>query len=171
MNISQSSLEEIALRCQEETQKFTRQAPYSTDYCMELMRRALLFRNPDAFTKFYGIYESLARNWVYQHHLFQWAGEDADYFVNNALTQFYFAVMGTSSSASRHWRSFCNTSSAVCIPVLPCMCATPEHKSPRCPCQSMMLPLRRRPTGMPELTLKCCGHVYRRFFLTKRINC
>ena len=95
MNTSQSTLEEIALRCHEETRKFALRASYVTDYCMELMRRALLRRNSDAFTRLYTIYEPLVRNWVYQHHQFQWAGEEADYFVNAALTQFYFAVSGS----------------------------------------------------------------------------
>lgn len=92
MNISQHALDEIASRCHEETRKFLLRASYTTDDCMELMRRALLRRTPEAFTKLYEIYEPLVRTWVYQHHQFNLSGEDADYFVNAALTRFYFAV-------------------------------------------------------------------------------
>ncbi len=95
MDTSKVSLEEIALHCHEETRKFTLHADYVTDSCMELMRRALFRRTPDAFTRLYEIYAPLVRNWVYQQPQFRWTDEDADYFVNAALTQFYFAVSGS----------------------------------------------------------------------------
>jgi len=95
MDTSQVPLEQIALHCHEETRKFTLHTAFVTDYCMELMRRALLRRIPDAFTRLYDIYEPLVRKWVYQHHQFRWTDEDAAYFANAALTQFYFAVSGS----------------------------------------------------------------------------
>lgn len=94
MNTSKVSLERIALRCVDETRKYALQTAYVTEYCMELMRRALLRRIPDAFTRLYEIYQPLVRSWVYRHHQFEQSGEDADFFVNAALTQFYFAVSG-----------------------------------------------------------------------------
>ena len=94
MNLSRVSLERIALRCYDETRKYTLQTSVVTEYCMELMRRALLRRIPDAFTRLYEIYYPLVRSWVYRHHQFERSGEDAEFFANAALTQFYFAVSG-----------------------------------------------------------------------------
>lgn len=95
MDTSKVPLEQIALHCHEETRKFTLHSDFVTDYCMELMRRALFRRTPDAFTRLYEIYEPIVRKWVYQHPQFRWTDEDAAYFVNAALTQFYFAVSGS----------------------------------------------------------------------------
>lgn len=94
MGVTGLPLDHLAQRCAEETQKFGRRQSSDPQYCFELLRRALAEGMTDAFTHFYHIYERQVRNWVYQHHNFERAGESADFFTNISLNQFYFALRG-----------------------------------------------------------------------------
>ena len=87
-------LEEVARRCAEETQKYSRHAPSEPQFCFELLRRALADAEADAFTWVYRIYERQVLRWVYQHRSFQQTGETAEFFANSAFDRFYFALRG-----------------------------------------------------------------------------
>jgi len=92
--LDKMSLDDIAMRCAEETQKYFQQTQDDTDYCFELLRQALQVDHSEAFTHVYRTYESLVRRWVHIHPRFYATGESADYFVSAAFTSFYFAVRG-----------------------------------------------------------------------------
>ncbi|MGH2520949.1 MAG: hypothetical protein ACRDH2_00465 [Anaerolineales bacterium] len=94
MNAASLSLDDLAQRCAEETRKYNRQQPSDTQYCFELLRRALADGLTEAFTRVYQIYERQVLRWVYTHQRFAQTDESADYFANLALSNFYFALRG-----------------------------------------------------------------------------
>ncbi len=94
MPASGLSIDDLAQRCTEETQRFNLHQPNDPQFCFELMRRALLLGLPEAFTRVYRIYERQVIRWVYSHSRFDQTGEAADYFADSALTNFYFALRG-----------------------------------------------------------------------------
>ncbi|HEU5101265.1 MAG TPA: hypothetical protein VFU22_19715 [Roseiflexaceae bacterium] len=88
------SLDELAQRCASETEKFNRRASSDSQFCFELLRRALADGVADAFTRVYQIYERQVLVWVYSHSGFVRSGESADFFVSAAWSTFYFALRG-----------------------------------------------------------------------------
>lgn len=91
---NQLSLDELAQRCAEETQRYLHQDGSTDRYCLELMRQALFERLSEAFTHIYRVYERLVLHWVYRHPAFEQTGEAAEYFVSQAFSNFYFATRG-----------------------------------------------------------------------------
>jgi hypothetical protein len=87
-------IDHLVQRCIEETQKFSNQQSNDPQYCFELMRQALADAHPEALKHIYQIYEDLTLHWVYTHSQFEQTGENADYFAQEALNKFYFAVRG-----------------------------------------------------------------------------
>jgi hypothetical protein len=88
------SVDQLAQRCAEETDKFNRRQSNDPQFCFELLRRALAEGMAEAFTSAYQIYERQALKWVYSHSSFIETGESADYFARSALSAFYFALRG-----------------------------------------------------------------------------
>ncbi|RPI93757.1 MAG: sigma-70 family RNA polymerase sigma factor [Chloroflexi bacterium] len=95
MSVNIVSIDELARKCEEETQKYIRQQAHETRYCFELMQRGLGQELSEAFTQVYRIYEGLALKWVNSHPRYYMTGESADYFVSAAFSRFYFAVKGS----------------------------------------------------------------------------
>ncbi len=89
------SAAELAQRCREETEKFVRRLANDTQYCFELMRRALAEQSDEAFTYIYQVYERSVTNWVYNHSRFALTGESADFFTSAAFRAFHNALQGT----------------------------------------------------------------------------
>jgi hypothetical protein len=87
-------VEQLAQRCIEETEKFNRRQSNDSQFCFELLRRALTEGVTEAFTYVYQIYERQVFSWVYNHSGFVQTGENADYFARSALSAFYFALRG-----------------------------------------------------------------------------
>lgn len=94
MKLSGLSNDDLARQCAEDTARFHRHQLHDTVYCLELLRRALADGDHEAFARVYQIYEPQVLRWVYQHHRFADTGESAEYFANQALTSFYFALRG-----------------------------------------------------------------------------
>lgn len=94
MNLSSLSNDDLSRLCAEDTARFHHQQIRDPEHCFELLRRALAEGRNDAFTRVYQIYEPQVLRWVYQHDRFQETGETAEYFANQALTSFYFALRG-----------------------------------------------------------------------------
>lgn len=88
------SVDDLAQRCAEETDKFNRRQPNDAQFCFELLRRALADSSSEAFTRVYQIYERQVLSWVYSHSRFAQTGESADFFAGSALRTFYFALRG-----------------------------------------------------------------------------
>lgn len=92
MELSTSAL---AQRCAEESKKFARRESNDPQFCLALLRRALVDRAPDAFTHVYQIYNRQVTHWVYQHSRFALTGESAEYFSSAAFQSFYTALQGS----------------------------------------------------------------------------
>lgn len=94
MTVSSLSVDALAQRCAEETDKFNHRQPSDAQFCFELLRRALGEASSEAFTRVYQIYERQVLAWVYSHSRFGQTGEDAEFFAGTALRTFYFALRG-----------------------------------------------------------------------------
>ena len=94
MDAASLPIDVLAERCARQTQLFVRRQPHDTRYCFEIIRRALTDTTSEAFTYVYRSYEPLVRQWVRNHSSFPATGEDADFFVQQAITNFYFALRG-----------------------------------------------------------------------------
>jgi len=92
--VARLSIETLAQRCREETDKFNRREPSDPQFCFELLRRALAEGSSEAFTYVYRVYEHLVLNWVYSHPRFGYTDESAEFFASQALRSFYFALRG-----------------------------------------------------------------------------
>jgi hypothetical protein len=88
------SVTELAEHCREETARFGRREQTDDRFCFELLRRALLRLQADAFGHVFAIYQGQVLAWIQRDSRFPRTGESADYFVNQALGNFYFAVRG-----------------------------------------------------------------------------
>ena len=88
------SVAELALRCQEETARFGRREPSDDRFCFELLRRALGQGLSEAFGHVFRIYQAQVYAWVLRDSRFVRTAETAEYFVNQALSNFYFALRG-----------------------------------------------------------------------------
>jgi hypothetical protein len=94
MTAAPLSNDDLAQRCAEETDKFNRRQPNDSQFCFELLRRALAEGMSDAFTRVYQIYERQVLGWVYSHSRFAQTGESAEFFAGAAMRTFYFALRG-----------------------------------------------------------------------------
>jgi hypothetical protein len=91
---SAMSIDELAQRCAAETEQYARRAPSDSQFCFELLRRALAESVPEAFTRAYQIYERRVLGWVHGHGSFAQTGEDAGYFASAAWGAFYLSLRG-----------------------------------------------------------------------------
>ena len=87
-------VDELARRCQEENETFSRLGTSDPQFCFELLRLALAEGRAEALAHCYRIYERQALSWVYQHSDFAATGESAEFFARAALSSFYFALRG-----------------------------------------------------------------------------
>lgn len=94
MDAGALSVDALAGRCAQETERYRRREPSDGQFCFELLRRALADGLPEAFTRAYQIYERQVLAWVYSHGGFAQTGEEADFFTRGALSSFYFALRG-----------------------------------------------------------------------------
>ena len=87
-------LEQLADACNENTRRYARRELSDTQFCFELLRRALADAVPEAFTWVYRIYERQVLKWIRQHPGLAQTGESAEFFANAAISRFYFALRG-----------------------------------------------------------------------------
>jgi hypothetical protein len=94
MDVGALSVDALAGRCAEETERFRRREPSDQQFCFELLRRALADGVHEAFARAYAIYDRQVLTWVYSHRGFAQTGEEAEFFARSALSSFYFALRG-----------------------------------------------------------------------------
>lgn len=87
-----ASLDEVARRCHEETERFFRRLVHDTQYCYDLFRRALAQRDGDAFETLMQNYRGLVDSWVRRHPKFSRTGEEAELFANTAFERLWIAI-------------------------------------------------------------------------------
>ena len=84
------SIEELAAGCRREVVRFRRGEPCSTDFALELFRRAICERNELAWQVIIDEYSQLIRVWVRQQPAADELGEDE--IVNGTFARFWSAV-------------------------------------------------------------------------------
>jgi DNA-directed RNA polymerase specialized sigma24 family protein len=87
--LQRMSLDAVAGRCAQETQKFLAKQVSDSAYCFELFRRALELRDEHAWDYVYGQYHDLVASWISAHSELRKTGEDLHFFVNQAFVNFY----------------------------------------------------------------------------------
>jgi len=86
------TLSGLAHRCSEETDRFFRREPYDPRYCYELLRRAILQRDPRAWELVYAQYKSLVTGWAARHPAYREGEEEIQYFVNRAFEKLWNSI-------------------------------------------------------------------------------
>jgi DNA-directed RNA polymerase specialized sigma24 family protein len=89
------SVDELARRCRQETQKYMGGHPHDDAYGLELFRRAIIHHDQTAWKAIYAEYQALVTLWVQRHSRFESINEEATFFVNAAFARFWH-------TASRH---------------------------------------------------------------------
>jgi RNA polymerase sigma factor (sigma-70 family) len=79
----------LAHRCSRESDRFFHGEAYDPAYCLELIRRALADRNPDAWELVFDLYRPLVLSWVRKHPAFPGCGEEDQYFLNRAFERLW----------------------------------------------------------------------------------
>ena len=92
----------LAARCAEEQSRYAEGINVHSHDCFDLFRHALQEQNSAAFNAIYRTYEPQVRRWVYQHSHYPAAQEEADHFVQQSLTKFYFALRGRDFDRFEH---------------------------------------------------------------------
>jgi hypothetical protein len=90
MDLSRTSVSELATACRRETDRFRRGEPSTDVYCFELFRRAICDRDESSWEAVVVQYRGMVLAWV----LRQGAGvaEDGDYWINRTFDRFWTAV-------------------------------------------------------------------------------
>jgi hypothetical protein len=88
------SLDALAQRCSEETEKYHLHQDNDTQFCFELLRRAFGQGGADAMIYAFRIYERRLLSWVYSHSRFPQTGEDAEFFASWAFHNCCAAIQG-----------------------------------------------------------------------------
>ena len=90
--IQQLMLSSIVRRCAQESELFFQREANDPRFCFELLRRAILEHNQDAWEPVYSQYRPLVSGWIARHPGFQDAGEELDVFVNATFERFWSAL-------------------------------------------------------------------------------
>lgn len=85
-------LSSILRRCAQESELFFRREPNDSRFCFELLRRAILDHNHDAWELVYTQYRPLVAGWITRHPNVQDTGEESDYLVDAAFDKFWSAL-------------------------------------------------------------------------------
>ena len=89
-----AALSQAALvrRCMAESESYYRSRPYDPRYAHELLRRALVLRDEQAWEHVYLLYSPLVESWVRRSGAFAGSGESSEFFVGAAFTKFWRAM-------------------------------------------------------------------------------
>jgi hypothetical protein len=86
------ALAQIARRCAQESDQFFQRQPHDPRFCYELLRRAILERDQQAWELIYTQYRALVSGWVTRHPAYPSSGEEVQFFVNCAFEKFWSAL-------------------------------------------------------------------------------
>jgi hypothetical protein len=92
MDLTQTSLADLARACQRETSRFQRGEPSDDQYCRELFRRAVCEREQMAWDAIVTQYRGIVLAWIRQHPASAAAQEDDEFWVNRAFERFWMAL-------------------------------------------------------------------------------
>ena len=82
-------LDVLANRCAEETERFFRTQLSHDEFCLELLRRALVLRSQEAWERIYLQYRTLIVGWIQRHPSFSKCNEEIHFFVNGTFARIW----------------------------------------------------------------------------------
>lgn len=92
MEVQLTPVSELARRCREETANYLRRESSRDDFCLELIRRALVERDQDAWEAVVGQYRGMVLSWLRKGYGSAMRAEDDDHWVNRTFERFWLAV-------------------------------------------------------------------------------
>lgn len=94
-NLPAFTLDELQSRCSDETARYLHRLPNDSQFCFELVRRALEEQISEAFTHIFLIYSPLCASWASNFSGFADTDEPSvDVFVNEGFARLYRDVRG-----------------------------------------------------------------------------
>lgn len=87
--LSDLSIDELARRCRQESDRFLAGQPSDEAYGLELFRRAITNGDQAAWQTIYAQYQTLLAYWVRGHSRFHSTQEEVTFFVNAAFARFW----------------------------------------------------------------------------------
>jgi hypothetical protein len=93
----QSDLNSLSLpilkhRCSDESDRYFRYQSHDPRYCFELMRRAIVDHNQQAWNMIYAQYQPLVSGWIQRHTLFPSLDEELQFFINRVFEKMWHVL-------------------------------------------------------------------------------
>lgn len=92
MDVRLAAVPELARLCRDETARYLNREPSRDDFCLELLRRAIVERDQSAWGAIVGQYRGMVLSWQRKGYGTAMQGEDDDHWVNRTFERFWLAV-------------------------------------------------------------------------------
>ena len=92
MDVRLATVPELARLCHDETTKYLRREPSRDEFCLELLRRAIVGRDQVAWEAILVQYRGMVLSWLRKGYGTAMRGEDDDYWINRTFERFWQAV-------------------------------------------------------------------------------
>ena len=92
--VNQLATQQLARRCDQETERFFQKEEYDPRFCFELFKRAAGQNDQQAWSRLYHCYQPLVIGWVKRHTTFPLSGETAPHFANLAFEKLWNSLDG-----------------------------------------------------------------------------
>ena len=92
MDVRLATLPELARLCQQETAQYLRREVSRDEYCLELLRRAIVERDQVAWDAIVRQYRVMVLSWLRKGYGSAMRAEDDDHWVNRTFERFWLAV-------------------------------------------------------------------------------
>lgn len=92
MEMQLATVPELARLCREETAKYLRREPSRDEFCLELLRRAIVGGDQDAWAAIVAQYRGVVLSWLRKGYGSAMQAEDDDHWVNRTFERFWQAV-------------------------------------------------------------------------------
>lgn len=92
MDVRSASVPELARLCHDETNNYLRRLPSRDEFCLELLRRAIVEREEIAWGAIVAQYRGMVLAWLRRGYGSAMRAEDDDHWVNRTFERFWLAV-------------------------------------------------------------------------------
>jgi hypothetical protein len=92
MDVRSAAVPDLARLCHDETTKYLRREPSRDDFCLELLRRAIVEGDQAAWGAILAQYRGMVLSWLRKGYGTAMRDEDDDHWVNRTFERFWQAV-------------------------------------------------------------------------------
>jgi DNA-directed RNA polymerase specialized sigma24 family protein len=92
MDLRLLPLAAIAGECREQTSRFLRGDESRDEFCWELIRRAIVDRNQQAWEAVFTQYRGIVLSWIRRHPASDRLAEEPEFWINRAFERFWIAL-------------------------------------------------------------------------------